>query len=443
MDVSQIVGRRGDVACLLHPIAALCRILQQVVGLCIGTHECRELVESRTISGLRELNLLFDNGCGIFLGHAFACKHLHDDVALWSGDVLNLVHSHGVERHEIVARVVVHRRRSLILLAGQPSLLPRLSVFLRNDFEVGTSRKRGVDRVSRLACRVDVGTTHLNLAVFNGVGQLLFRQQTHKIERIVHLILGYSRGLSDRHGIELRRNVGRISRLGEGQSQVVHQRSTLAHHVGRVFSRSQIVGIACKFLLQSSTVGLRRSHLNVDIFDVATFHILAETGLQLVVFFFQIAVADLHLVVLNGVIGEGSQLNLALLVFLVECHLCCHRVRQDAMCQQCLIFLCQQLLAQGLFNECPIFVDGFILLCHLRIGIALRVIFGQELLQRIGIETAGLLVHKRSLHQHGVGALFQHILHLFIGDAQAQFLCFVLHNLGLDIGVPNHVFHLV
>ena len=170
MDVSQIVGRCGDVACLLHPIAALCRILQQVVGLCIGTHECRELVESRTISGLRKLNLLFDNGCGIFLGHAFACKHLHDDVALWSGDVLNLIHSHGVERHEIVARVVVHRRRSLILLTGQPSLLPRLSVFLRNDFEVGTSRKRGIDGVGRLTCRVDVGTAHLNLAVFNGVG---------------------------------------------------------------------------------------------------------------------------------------------------------------------------------------------------------------------------------------------------------------------------------
>ena len=113
------------------------------------------------------------------------------------------------------------------------------------------------------------------------------------------------------------------------------------------------------------------------------------------------------------------------------------------MCKQALIFLCQKLLTKCLFNECPILIDGFILLSHLRISRTLCVIFSQELLQCICIEAAGLLVNERRLEQHRVSTSLQHILQFSICDTETKLLSLVLYNLCLHKGVPYHVLYLV
>ena len=113
------------------------------------------------------------------------------------------------------------------------------------------------------------------------------------------------------------------------------------------------------------------------------------------------------------------------------------------MCQQALVLLSQGLLTQGLLYEAPVAIKYLILLCHLRINTLLSLVLSQELLQLVGIETAGLLVDKWGLCQHGIGSLLQNVLQLGICYREAQLGGLSLYNLGLHIGIPHHVLDLI
>ncbi len=113
------------------------------------------------------------------------------------------------------------------------------------------------------------------------------------------------------------------------------------------------------------------------------------------------------------------------------------------MSEQALVFLCEELLAQAFLNKSPVLVDCLILLCELRVVLALCLILGDELLQRVGVETASLLVEERSLHEHRVCALNEHILQLCVCYGQSHLLCLILNKLCLHISVPHHVLHLI
>ena len=83
------------------------------------------------------------------------------------------------------------------------------------------------------------------------------------------------------------------------------------------------------------------------------------------------------------------------------------------------------------------------MLSHLWIRCLLVLVLGQEFFQRASVEASRLLVNKGRLHQHGVGTLIQDVLHLLVGNGEAQLFGFLFHELVLYIGIPNHVLHLV
>ena len=84
--------------------------------------------------------------------------------------------------------------------------------------------------------------------------------------------------------------------------------------------------ILSKLLVECCTVGLGSLNLNIDELDISALYRLLEASLHLVILSLQVALLYLHLVVLNIRIREGSQLDLALLVLLLESHLSLYRV---------------------------------------------------------------------------------------------------------------------
>ena len=109
------------------------------------------------------------------------------------------------------------------------------------------------------------------------------------------------------------------------------------------------------------------------------------------------------------------------------------------MSEERLILLCEKLLTQVLLHEGPIFVDGLILLCHLRVACLLSLVVGKELLQRVDIKATCLLVNKRGLHEHGVCALVKNVCHLLVCNSKTELLCLVGDELVLNKCVPHHV----
>ena len=51
------------------------------------------------------------------------------------------------------------------------------------------------------------------------------------------------------------------------------------------------------------------------------------------------------------------------------------------MSEQTLELLGEKLLTQSLLNECPVLVNALLLLCNLRVGLALSLVLGEELLE--------------------------------------------------------------
>ena len=179
----------GEVLALLHLIAALRGILCDVLGGAVGANERAELVIGCAIGVLREVDGLLHNGCGVLRDEVLAVHHLHDDVTLRQGDVLQLAGCHRVERKEVVLGVVVHRGSVLILACGEPGLLAGLTVLLGDSLEVATSLQSVEDGVGALVSLVGGLATHLNLAILHRVGELRLGDELDEVERVVHLAL--------------------------------------------------------------------------------------------------------------------------------------------------------------------------------------------------------------------------------------------------------------
>ena len=98
------------------------------------------------------------------------------------------------------------------------------------------------------------------------------------------------------------------------------------------------------------------------------------------------------------------------------------------MRKQCLILGSQRLLTEVLLHELPVFVHSLILLCLWIVGCSHLLVVRQELGQQADIKTTSLLVHERSLHQHGVSTFLEDVLQFLVGNGQAQLSGFFLKN---------------
>ena len=208
----------------------------------------------------------------------------------------------------------------------------------------------------------------------------------------------------------------------------------LANNLGGSSTLGQLLLSILHILHQFVAVSLAGYHLKVNIFNVAALNVLLEHLLLLIILSLKIGIAHLNIIILDGVIGDGSQQDVALFVLTLESHLCRYGVREQTLRQQTLILLTEQLLTEVLLHELPVVVDARILLSHLGIATCLLhlLIVGQELGQLADVETSRLLIDKRCLHEHGIRTCFQHILKFFISHRQTQFL-----GLGFDDGVVD------
>ena len=126
----------------------------------------------------------------------------------------------------------------------------------------------------------------------------------------------------------------------------------------------------------------------------------------------------------------------------IESSLGADGVRDETVGQQSLVLLSQCLLTQVLLNELPIVVECLVLLCYLWVVCAL-LILSQELGEHVRVKATCLLVDERSLHQHGIGSLAKHVLHLGVGNRQTELLSFLADDNVVDIRLPYLVLDVV
>ena len=203
-----------------------------------------------------------------------------------------------------------------------------------------------------------------------------------------------------------------------------------------------MIGKLGEVLEKLVAVGSRSHFLDEDVLDASDFLRNAEHLLLLVILGLEVVLGHLHVLVVNRLVIEVSQVDIALLVGGIEIELGLNGVGKDARCKQGLIFFSEQLLAELLLLEEHELVDFVVLLSQLWIGIALSLVIAQEFLVSIDIETSGLLIHESGhighFHQHVVGALCQNILHFLGSDCETQFIGLVLDDLVLHETVPCH-----
>ena len=111
------------------------------------------------------------------------------------------------------------------------------------------------------------------------------------------------------------------------------------------------------------------------------------------------------------------------------------------MTEKHLILLSESLLTESLLNELPVVVYLLVLLLELWVCILLVLV--HELLERICIKAASLLVHEWRLEKNLVCSLIEDITNLIVGYSETEFLCVVLNELGLNVGVPNLIANLI
>ena len=185
MDAGEVVLSSSDVVGLSYSVAGLGCILDNLLLGVVGTYKRAELVVSGTVSILRELDRLLDNGCNILVDHSLAVYDLKHYAALSEVDDLGLVGRESVEAVDKVLGVLVHRGSCLILGSGYPQLFASLVVLLGECLEVGTCCECAVDRVgSSLGCFGCLGC-HLYLAILDRVGHLGLRHELHDVHGVV------------------------------------------------------------------------------------------------------------------------------------------------------------------------------------------------------------------------------------------------------------------
>ena len=271
------------------------------------------------------------------------------------------------------------------------------------------------------------------------------REDADDIVGVVLRVL-HDAGRTDGHGVDLGGDVGVLleSLAADGEADVLDHATALAHHLGGIGGRGELLLIAGHVLLELGTVGGAGLHLDVNHLDVARLLLLAEGGLQLLILGLELLVRHLDVGVLDRVVGDGSQLDLGLLVLLVESHLGLYLVGEDAVGQQRLILLGQELRAEVLLDEEPVVVGGAHLVELLAVVAGLGLAVGvDKLLEDRNVKASGLLVDERGLREQLVRAIVEDVLEFVLGDGQTELLAVFLHHALGDELLPYLVLQLV
>ena len=147
MDVCYIVNRSCNILQVLNLVTFLSCILQEILRLRISTYETRELVVSCTVSTLREVDRLLDNGSGILADHCLAVKNLKNYISLTQLKLVQRVNCCSIQCIDECLVVLIHRLSILILLSSHPSLVTSLAILLSNSLEISTTGNSALNRI--------------------------------------------------------------------------------------------------------------------------------------------------------------------------------------------------------------------------------------------------------------------------------------------------------
>ena len=261
---------------------------------------------------------MLDHGHVVLLDHCLAGGHLHDDVALRELQVLQLVDGKTVDGVEVVLRLLVHRVRVLIHGRGEPLLLAVLTVLLGERLEIGTGLEGVQHAVGSLAGSLDGSAAYLNLTVLDRVWHHRLGDELHHVEGVVTLGLERSRGLTYSHRVELGGDIRRIGALGGCDARVGELRLSLADYLGGVGTALELRAGVGHRLQQGLAVGCGCHYLEIDVLDVAGLNSLLEHLLLGLVLGLEILILNLHVVVVDRIVVDGCELDIALLVLALE-----------------------------------------------------------------------------------------------------------------------------
>ena len=163
----------------------------------------------------------------------------------------------------------------------------------------------------------------------------------------------------------------------------------------------------------------------------------------LVVLLLQVGISQLHVVIVDSGIGEGTKENACLSVVSIECGLGRDVVRLYAGGKQTFVLGDEELLAQVLLHKLPVLVESVELLLILRILLHSCVQLVVVSLNAVILETTGLLIdeigQKGHGHQHLTGTFFQHTLHLVVGNHKTQLLGLSANEDALQVVLPHGI----
>ena len=193
------------------------------------------------------------------------------------------------------------------------------------------------------------------------------------------------------------------------------------------------------------TVSFASHHFYVDVFDVARFTFETEEIFASLVGSLQIFVSHFNFLVGNGAIRECSHFSTRSHRSSIILHLCSYGVWSERCHEERLVLVHQQFLTQLLLSVCPELVDHCHLLCHFRIRLLAlhRLSLLQKLLQSSVVETSSLSHEHWHILESLSSTFFNRLLHFLVCYFKTELISFVLHELELDILLPNHITHLI
>ena len=326
--------------------------------------------------------------------------------------------------------------------------MPILTICLLGDAVEGHTSVEGChDAVGSLLGSSLVGTTYANLTELDGVGQGSLGDEANDVLRVVLCVEVGTLLLANTHGIELGCDVRGQSCATNGECVVANGAAALADDIGEVGVVCQHLGsYVLHLLVDLVAVGLAGGDGNVDVLDVASRIVKTEHFLQLVVLGVEFLVVGLHVFILDAGVGESGQKDILLVVATLVAVLQADGVADERLAQEALELVGKSLLTDVLLDELPIVVDLGVV-SHCLGGLTSltfhRIVLGKELVELFDVESTCLLVTERGLCEQGALTVLDDVLHLCIGHGKAKFVCLVLDQRVLDIGLPHLVAHLL
>ena len=234
-----------------------------------------------------------------------------------------------------------------------------------------------------------------------------------------------------------------VSLAAYRNTQIRNLRTALADNRCRIGSCGKLLLETVHLLDNSVAVSSACLDLIIDEFDVTRLYILAESRLQLVILGLEVFICNLDVCVFYRTVSQRSKLDLTFFIVVLESHLGFCLVGKYTAGKQRLILLAEKLCPEILLDKQPVVVNRLHLvelgrLLGLRLVVAV-----QELLERIHVKTARLLIDKRCLRQHRIGTIVQYILYFLLCHRQPYLLCISLQDTVADQLLPYLVLHLV